>query len=91
MAQKSLEELSIPADLKKGAVTICKFFHVRASELAKQFLSELGRYVYVTPTSYIELIMTFKKVIQGKKEDTMNARLRYLGGLEKLAFASGEV
>ncbi|CAG7837267.1 unnamed protein product [Allacma fusca] len=91
VAQKSLEELNIPADLKKGSVKICKFFHTRAATLADDFWNALGRHVYVTPTSYLELILTFKQVIQGKKEDTMNAKLRYLGGLDRLAFASGEI
>ncbi len=91
VAQKSLEGMDIPKELKAGAVGICKYFHTRAADLAFQFLDVMGRHVYVTPTSYLELILTFKQVIMGKKEDTMQAKLRYLGGLEKLAFASGEV
>jgi len=91
VARKSLEGIDIPADLRKGAVSICKFFHMKAETLAKKFEDELGRHVYVTPASYLELILTFKQVIQGKKDEIMNAKLRYLGGLEKLAFAAGEV
>ena len=83
--------MDIPKELKAGAVGICKHFHTRAAKLATKFFDNMGRHVYVTPTSYLELILTFKQVIQGKKEDTMQAKLRYLGGLEKLAFASGEV
>lgn len=83
--------MDLPQDLKKGLVSICKYFHKKAEALSLEFLIEMGRHVYVTPTSYLELILTFKKVIEGKKEDTMNAKLRYLGGLEKLAFASGQI
>ncbi|ODM99586.1 Dynein heavy chain 7, axonemal [Orchesella cincta] len=91
IAQKSFEDMDLPADLKRSLVAICKFFQKKAESLSTQFLLEMGRHVYVTPTSYLELIMTFKKVIMGKKEDTMNAKLRYLGGLEKLAFASAQI
>jgi len=83
--------MDIPASLKKGSVKICKYFHTRAANLAAQFKAQMDRHVYVTPTSYLELILTFKEVIQGKKESTMNAKKRYLGGLDKLAFATGEV
>ena len=54
-------------------------------------MKELGRYNYVTPTSYLELIKAFKALLQKKQDDTMAAKTRYVVGLEKLAFAASQV
>jgi len=56
-----------------------------------RYLNVLGRYTYVTPSSYLELLSSFKRLITQKQESTMKAKKRYLVGLEKLAFASSQV
>jgi hypothetical protein len=47
-------------------------------------LPQLGRYYYVTPTSYLELISTFKSLLSTKRNAVMTAKTRYENGLEKL-------
>ena len=56
-----------------------------------RYLNELGRHNYVTPTSYLELINSFKTLLQKKQDETMKAKRRYVVGLEKLAFAASQV
>ncbi|VDN33904.1 unnamed protein product [Dibothriocephalus latus] len=56
-----------------------------------RFLNELRRHNYVTPTSYLEMIRTFKKLLGLKRNELTMMRNRYLTGLEKLEFAAGEV
>lgn len=56
-----------------------------------RFQAELGRYNYITPTSYLELIATFQQLISQKRETIMNAKQRYINGLDQLAFAESEV
>lgn len=51
----------------------------------------LRRRNYVTPTSYLELIMTFKSLLYIKREEIAALRNRYLTGLEKLEFAASQV
>ena len=51
----------------------------------------MGRYTYMTPTSYLELIGSFKTLITQKQESTMKAKKRYIVGLDKLAFAASQV
>lgn len=45
----------------------------------------------MTPTSYLELIMTFKKLLDIKRQEIMTLKQRYVTGLEKLDFASSQV
>jgi dynein heavy chain len=39
---------------------MCKTFHENIRVLSQLFLEQLSRHNYVTPTSYLELILTFK-------------------------------
>ena len=59
--------------------------------LRDRFILNLGRYTYMTPTSYLELINSFTNLINAKQESTMRAKKRYMVGLEKLAFAASQV
>lgn len=45
----------------------------------------------MTPTSYLELILTFKSLLDVKREEISMLRNRYLKGLEKLQFAASQV
>ena len=56
-----------------------------------RFYDELRRHNYVTPTSYLELILTFKKLLGLKRTDISKMKNRYLVGLEKLDFAASQV
>ena len=54
-------------------------------------MDELGRHNYVTPTSYLELILTFKTLLQQKRNEINTMKSRYTNGLDKLAFAATQV
>ena len=54
------------------------------------FIASISRCNYVTPTSYLELILTFKSLLKGKRDDILNLKTRYEMGLGKLEFASSQ-
>lgn len=56
-----------------------------------RFFDTLRRHNYVTPTSYLELILTFKNLLNVKRNDIMMMKNRYVKGLEKLEFAASQV
>uniref|UniRef100_A0A8C9NAY7 Dynein axonemal heavy chain 3 n=1 Tax=Serinus canaria TaxID=9135 RepID=A0A8C9NAY7_SERCA len=60
-------------------------------ELSVGYYATLRRHNYVTPTSYVELILTFKSLLNRKREEVDMMRTRYLVGLEKLEFAASQV
>lgn len=59
--------------------------------LFSRYLNVLGRHTYITQSSYLELLSSFKRLITQKQDSTMKAKRRYIVGLEKLAFASSQV
>ncbi|KAJ1636012.1 dynein heavy chain [Pavlovales sp. CCMP2436] len=70
---------------------MCKMFHTSSLDLATTFLSNERRNVYVTPTSYLELIQTFKSLLALKRKEVMELRSRYENGLKQLAEAGQAV
>lgn len=50
-----------------------------------------GRRNYVTPTSYLELVLTFKELLIRKRNEILASKGRYVVGLEKLDFAAAQV
>ncbi|XP_058956956.2 dynein axonemal heavy chain 7 [Pocillopora verrucosa] len=91
VAQRFLEDLEMDAGVRNGCVEMCKTFHTETRNLSKSFLDELKRHNYVTPTSYLELISTFKTLLNMKQVEVMKAKKRYETGLEKLASAQSQV
>nr|KAG5708500.1 hypothetical protein BaRGS_026227 [Batillaria attramentaria] len=91
VANKFLEDADIEEREKADTVNICKYFHQSVRHLSEKYLADLGRHNYVTPTSYLELINSFKNLLQKKQDETMKGKRRYVVGLDKLAFAASQV
>ncbi|XP_031440303.1 dynein axonemal heavy chain 7 [Clupea harengus] len=86
-----LEDVEMRDDARMGCINMCKSFHLSTHNLSTRFLSELQRHNYVTPTSYLELISTFKGLLQKKRAEVMTLKRRYEVGLEKLESAAAQV
>ena len=68
VANKAFEEIDLSASDLRGCIESCKYFHMSTLKLSARFHSQLGRYNYVTPTSYLELIGTFKGLLDKQRE-----------------------
>uniref|UniRef100_A0A3Q3S6H3 Dynein axonemal heavy chain 7 n=1 Tax=Mastacembelus armatus TaxID=205130 RepID=A0A3Q3S6H3_9TELE len=91
VACRFLEDVEMTAEIREGCINMCKSFHTSTTELSVRFLAELQRHNYVTPTSYLELISTFKTLLETKRVEVMNLKSRYEVGLEKLESAAEQV
>uniref|UniRef100_A0A803XM02 Dynein axonemal heavy chain 3 n=1 Tax=Meleagris gallopavo TaxID=9103 RepID=A0A803XM02_MELGA len=91
VANKFIEDVELEDDIRKEVVSMCKYFQESVRELSISYYSTLRRHNYVTPTSYLELILTFKTLLISKRQEVDTMRNRYLTGLEKLDFASSQV
>uniref|UniRef100_A0A3B4A2Y1 Dynein axonemal heavy chain 12 n=1 Tax=Periophthalmus magnuspinnatus TaxID=409849 RepID=A0A3B4A2Y1_9GOBI len=85
-----LKTLEMTETERCEVIPICKTFHTSLKQLS-DFLSELGRYNYVTSTSYLELMATFRLLLTDKRDIVMKAKQRYTNGLDKLAYAESQV
>ncbi|XP_053607537.1 dynein axonemal heavy chain 3 [Plodia interpunctella] len=78
-------------NLRESCVEMCQLFHTSVVTLSDRFYAEQKRKVYVTPTSYLELIKAFQSLYAMKVDQITRARIRYETGLEQLDFAAGQV
>uniref|UniRef100_A0A670KHQ4 Dynein axonemal heavy chain 3 n=1 Tax=Podarcis muralis TaxID=64176 RepID=A0A670KHQ4_PODMU len=83
VANKFLEDVKLEDEIRKSYILL--------KELSVSYYSTLRRHNYVTPTSYLELILTFKALLNSKRHEVDMMRNRYLVGLQKLDFAASQV
>lgn len=91
VATMFLKETDISESYVESCMLICKYFHTTVQETAELFFKEQQRRVYVTPTSYLELLQTFKSLYYMRIDQITLQRDRYETGLEKLEFAAGQI
>ena len=91
VANKFLAEVDLEEQQRKDLMEICKIFHQSVAEASEKFKAETRRINYVTPTSYLELLTLFARLLQEKRGTVMTAKKRYEVGLEKLNFTAEQV
>ncbi|XP_069555029.1 dynein axonemal heavy chain 7 [Brachyistius frenatus] len=91
VACRFLEDVEMTDEIREGCINMCKSFHTSTIKLSVCFLTELQRHNYVTPTSYLELISTFKALLKTKRAQVMKLKRRYEVGLQKLEAAASDV
>ena len=66
-------------------------FHTTTQAAATKFHNELRRVYYVTPTSYLELINTFKTLLDIKRKEVKEQKDRYSNGYDCLINTEAKV
>ena len=91
VATTLLNEVELEDSVKKGVIDTCVDMQHRVREMSGRFLQSMGRYYYVTPTSYLELMKTFKQLIDVQRGSVFERRARYANGLQKLQETEAQV
>ena len=66
-------------------IQMCVYMHLSVEDISHKFIDQLKRYVYVTPTSYLELLNTFRSVMAEQRGLINTTKIRMINGLDKLA------
>jgi len=76
---------------RDGIVKICVDMQERVAQLTKKYYQQLKRYFYVTPTSYLELIKTFKSLLGSKRKHVNDIINKYTKGQDQLDKAAKDI
>jgi dynein heavy chain len=76
---------------KEGVVKLCVDMQQRVRELSSRLYQEVRQYYYVTPTSYLELLSTFKRLLGARIAQIKGLISGYETGLEKIKKAEEDV
>ncbi len=68
VATRAFEEIDLSPEDLKGCIEACKYFHTSTQKLSIRYKTQLDRHNYVTPTSYLELISTFKTLLDKQRQ-----------------------
>jgi dynein heavy chain len=77
VATNFVASIDIDESLQESVRDMCMLFHQHAATLAVTFLQEAQRFIYVTPTSYLELLATYKDLLHKKRKEIDSIRTRY--------------
>ena len=84
VARQSLASMGLDESVSESVIDQCMQFQVQAQTLTRRYQAERKKFNYVTPTSYLELITTFKSLLNVKKDEVGGAKKRYEVGLAKI-------
>ena len=91
VAERFLSEGEIEDHERQSIIKLCKKIHTDMIDLSQKYLTEQKRHNYVTPTSYLELILTYKELLMKSRQRILTLKLGYDKGIEKLLFTADEV
>uniref|UniRef100_A0AAR2LEL7 Dynein, axonemal, heavy chain 1 n=1 Tax=Pygocentrus nattereri TaxID=42514 RepID=A0AAR2LEL7_PYGNA len=84
--QEALQSVAVSFlnELPELELLISVYIHQMVARKCEQYRTELSRYNYVTPKSYLELLSIFSALIGHKKQELHGARQRMKTGLDKV-------
>ena len=91
VADHFLHKVDLADNVFHGVVDICVEMQKSVFSLTSRFFREVQRHYYVTPTSYLELINSFRDVLQSKRSEVLQMKSRYDDGLGKLVTTEEQV
>ena len=91
VAEFFLTNIDMDEENKAGVVDVCVDMQTRVRKLSQRYLDEMQRHYYVTPTSYLELINTFKGLLNKQRTEVFEQKARYDNGLSKLLETADQV
>jgi len=67
VATSFLTDVELTDHERNVCIKMCQQFHLTTIDLSVEFNDRLQRKTYVTPTSYLEMINTFKDILSKKR------------------------
>ena len=91
VASTVLDEIQIPEDQRTALVRCCVRMQSDTAVMCAKYLEEARMHCYVTPTSYLELLSTFKSLLSKMTSGISGSKHRYDHGLDTLKRTEEEV
>jgi dynein heavy chain len=82
---------TIDDSLRQKVVDTCQAIHQSVEVMSEEFLKDVGRVIYITPTSFLELVKSVLAILADQTEKVERLLRRYGDGLQKMAETEGVV
>eukprot|EP00929_Paragymnodinium_shiwhaense_P087548 TRINITY_DN476_c0_g5_i1.p1 TRINITY_DN476_c0_g5~~TRINITY_DN476_c0_g5_i1.p1 ORF type:complete len:2570 (-),score=757.67 TRINITY_DN476_c0_g5_i1:167-7876(-) len=87
--QMTRQQVELPE--LEGSLKMFQSIHQYVEHSSREFLASTGRNVYITPTSYLELLSSFSVILADKRKHVGTQQHRYSVGLTKIGDAEEQV
>jgi dynein heavy chain, axonemal len=84
VAMRMFGNVQVSEEIKTSLATMCVQIHQDVQDVSAEFFEELRRHNYTTPTSYLELLNSYTKMLDEQSTTVINQINRLQGGLDKL-------
>lgn len=91
VAVRFLAEEDLTIHEKESVRDMFVHFQQQVRDMGSQYLSEARQHTYVTPTSYLDLLSTFTRLLKEKRTELTAMRERYTSGLSQLQKTEDQV
>jgi len=91
VAKQQLVGANVELPDLEGSLRMFQMIHQSVETFSKEFLRKTNRNVYVTPTSFLELLSSFRQILADKRDQVDTQRKRYSVGLTKISDAEEAV
>ena len=91
VAATTLDTVELEEETRPSLVEMVMFIHKSVEDVSIEYFGDLKRKNYVTPTSYLELLSTYEKLLAEKREVVGGLCQRLTVGLGKLIKTGEEV
>lgn len=92
VAEKWLADIEwSSAEQRESVIQMCAKYHSTTQELSTKYRAVSKRHNYVTPTSFLDLLSTFKGMLREQQTKVKQQIERYEIGLDQIASASSQV
>lgn len=92
VAASTLDSVELSEEsVRGGLVDMVMYVHKSVEDVSNEYFDALKRKNYVTPTSYLELLSTYEKLLAEKREEVGGLCQRLSVGLDKLITTGEEV
>jgi dynein heavy chain len=92
VSSEFLKELpDVTEEVRKGLAIMCCKIHISVEEISNKFYESLRRRVYTTPKSYLDLINLYMSVLEKKRNEFHQNKLRLANGIAKLESTNSNI
>ncbi|CAD2221546.1 hypothetical protein AGDE_15507 [Angomonas deanei] len=91
VAARFLQDVDLTDHEKTAIRDMFVAFQKQVRELGVAYLEEAHQHTYVTPTSYLDLLSTFMRLLAEKREELNGLQFRYANGLSQLKKTEDQV
>lgn len=91
VATRLLSEEDLTDEEKSAICSMFVSFQQQIRDMGVKYLAEARQYTYVTPTSYLDLLSTFTRLLKEKRSELQAMQQRYTNGLAQLKKTEDQV